>query len=853
MNSAQGITLKDAFATQAKAETKAEVKAKAFTVPQLDAAQLAALAALVDRACKRIAPLWPLAHFVAVNPFLGMSHLRFEQAAATLERVAGARMTMPRAFYRQQAAVGRIGRDDLRQALPADGSLTLAQLEAGLQRDRVPAKEAATVAEVLDALALPDAPQGGFAAFVTEKLGQFCAGYFDQGQAPWPLPWKGESLYLAWRAAAGIDLAPEAAGVGQFRTGVAALPDDPLQVIAWALRTLQIPVAAADDYLHCALASIGGWAAWTRYRQWQQALRHGDERSVVDLLAIRVAWDALLYRSQRSDQHDKALDRQWRQVLERMAQADNDGDPELAIDLALQRAFETGYQRQLAATLAQPALTASSSRAAVQAVFCIDVRSEVLRRALERVTDKAQTLGFAGFFGLAIDYLPLGAESGRAQCPVLLAPGFTVQEGVSGADAATLQALAAQRTLAARMAALWKGFRASAVSCFSFVEAFGPLFAFKLLRDGLGWRTTVADTRHGHDGVACAHDHVHGIPRPQRIDAAEKILRGMSLTRDFARLVLLTGHGSSSVNNPHASGLDCGACGGHTGEANARLAAQLLNDAEVRAGLAARGIVLPADTVFVAALHDTTVDEVTLFDIEALPASHAADIAQLRQWLLQAGALARQERAAAFGNGEVATAQVDAAIRRRSRDWSQVRPEWGLAGNAAFIAAPRSRTRGIDLGGRAFLHEYDWRNDNGFGVLELVMTAPMVVGSWINLQYYGSTVDNRAFGAGNKVLHNVVGATLGVFEGNGGDLRTGLPLQSLHDGKRWVHEPLRMNVCIEAPCAAIDAVIEKHAAVRELVANGWLHLFQIAPDGGLHRWRAARQWEPFDAQRVATG
>jgi uncharacterized protein len=845
MNGAQGITLKDALAAQV------EAKAKAVAAPQLDATQRVALAAQVDRVCNRIAPLWPLKHFVAVNPFLGMSHLRFEQAAATLERVAGARMTMPRAFYCEQVAAGRIRRDDLRQALPADGRLTLAQLEAALQQDRMPAKQAATVAEVLDALALPDAPQGGFAAFVTDKLSQLCAGYFDQGQAQWPLPWKDESLYLAWRAAACIDLTPEAAGVRQFRAGVAALPDDPLQAIAWALRTLHISEQAADDYLHCALASIGGWAGWTRYRQWQQALRHGDDRSVVDLLAIRVVWDALLYRTYRT-QPETALDRQWRQVLERMTQAP-DANQDLAIDLALQRAFEAGYQRQLAATLAEPARAASSVRAAVQAVFCIDVRSEVLRRALERVTDQVQTLGFAGFFGLAIDYLPLGAESGRAQCPVLLAPGFTVQEGVPGADAARLQALAARRKLAARMAALWKGFRASAVSCFSFVEAFGPLFAVRLLRDGLGRSGTLAGTRHGNDGVVCTHGHNHGVPVPQRIDAAEKILRGMSLTRDFARLVLLAGHGSSSVNNPHASGLDCGACGGHTGEANARLAAQLLNDAEVRTGLAARGIVLPADTVFVAALHDTTLDEVTLFDTGALPASHAADIAQLREWLQQAGALARQERAAAFGHGGVAAAHVDAAILRRSRDWSQVRPEWGLAGNAAFIAAPRSRTRGIDLGGRAFLHEYDWRSDNDFGVLEMVMTAPVVVGSWINLQYYGSTVDNRAFGAGNKVLHNVVGATLGVFEGNGGDLRTGLPLQSLHDGKRWVHEPLRMSVCIEAPCAAIDAVIEKHAAVRDLVANGWLYLFQIAPDGSLHRWRAARQWEPFDAQHVTPG
>ena len=174
-----------------------------------------------------------------------------------------------------------------------------------------------------------------------------------------------------------------------------------------------------------------------------------------------------------------------------------------------------------------------------------------------------------------------------------------------------------------------------------------------------------------------------------------------------------------------------------------------------------------------------------------------------------------------------------AATGRRSRPT-------GLAGNAAFVVAPRERTRGLDLGGRAFLHDYDWRKDEGFKVLELIMTAPMVVASWINLQYYGSTVNNRAFGAGNKVLHNVVGQ-LGVLEGNAGDLKVGLPWQSVHDGRRFVHEPLRLNVFIEAPQEAIDAVVARHAGVRDLVDNGWVHLFRLG-DGSIHRYLGRLRW-----------
>jgi uncharacterized protein YbcC (UPF0753/DUF2309 family) len=208
--------------------------------------------------------------------------------------------------------------------------------------------------------------------------------------------------------------------------------------------------------------------------------------------------------------------------------------------------------------------------------------------------------------------------------------------------------------------------------------------------------------------------------------------------------------------------------------------------------------------------------------------------------LAAASAKARAERSKLLGlEGE---SDIDEKVLARSRDWSQVRPEWGLAGNAAFIAAPRHRTRGRNLGGRAFLHSYEWQEDAGFGVLTLIMCAPMVVASWINLQYYGSTVNNRAFGSGNKVLHNVVG-TLGVIEGNAGDLKTGLPWQSVHDGKRFIHEPLRLNVVIEAPEAAINDVIAAHANVRELVDNDWLWLFRIDDAGNLHRYTGKLGWE----------
>ena len=302
------------------------------------------------------------------------------------------------------------------------------------------------------------------------------------------------------------------------------------------------------------------------------------------------------------------------------------------------------------------------------------------------------------------------------------------------------------------------------------------------------------------------------------------ILGAMSLTDNFAQVVLLLGHGSETCNNPHAAGLDCGACGGQTGEVNARVLAELLNDSQIRDALKKDGIDIPAETVFIAGLHNTTSDNIQLYDLEKQQIN-IETMRSVNTWLAAASSLARIERAAKLGI--TSTQNVNKSIFNRTKDWSQTRPEWGLANNACFIVAPRSRTQHINLEGRSFLHNYQWQQDKTFGVLELIMTAPMIVTHWINMQYYASVTDNEIYGSGNKVLHNVVGGNLGVFEGNGGDLRIGLSMQSLHNGQQWMHQPLRLSVYIAAPKAAMEAIINKHQFVKHLIDNNWLYLFRL--------------------------
>ncbi|WP_270937509.1 putative inorganic carbon transporter subunit DabA, partial [Falsiroseomonas oryzae] len=346
-----------------------------------------------------------------------------------------------------------------------------------------------------------------------------------------------------------------------------------------------------------------------------------------------------------------------------------------------------------------------------------------------------------------------------------------------------------------------------------------------------------------------------GMSPAEQVATAEGALRIMGLTTGFAPVVVLCGHGGQAVNNPFAAGLDCGACGGNRGGPNARIMAEILNDAEVRRGLAARGIAIPTETVFLAAEHNTTTDEVTIWNA-GQAASQGTILARLQADLATARAAATEERLARLP-GDAAADPV-AAAERRAADWAQVRPEWALARNAAFIVADRGFTKRLDLEGRCFLHSYDWRADADGAALEVILTAPMVVAEWINTQYYFSTVDNAVFGAGSKVTHNVVGG-FGVMQGNASDLMTGLPAQSVEsaDGLPY-HEPLRLMTVVRAPRARVEALITKHRILQTLFGNGWVALLVADPETGqfLRRnrdgsWRDAETGEATEARRYA--
>ncbi len=820
-------------------------------VPVGETKETTALLETLRQACKKIAPVWPLENFVAVNPYLGLANQSFASVAADLSFTHGIQMTLPVAFYMDKIAQGRISVEDIGVAykkIKGEKLIDVSAFLAALPSDTGSEKETPgilTVADVASQLTHTD-----WNRFITGRISGWAAAYFDQGQAGWRSADSKLSLFLSWQSEAAVDRSPDLTGLSGFRKSVRQLPVSPLKAAGYALKILRIPETVLPFYLHRLLLGLGGWSAFAARLDWDKGLEGETGDTLVELLAVLLCWEACLLETLP---HPNAL-LSWREAKIKMgtAVAQQEVSDILMNKLILQEAFDRSAQRRLVEkfNLADKIKSQTGIAISAQAIFCIDVRSEVFRRNLELVNSGIQTLGFAGFFGFPVNFIPMGHETGSAQCPVLLKSGPTVMETLQ--DENDNRRAIDSRVLKQQVRQVWKAFKGGAITCFSFVSPLGLSYLPKLFTDSFGLTRPVPNPELAGLGkkdhsqksvnlqVAQHQNHAVGIALEQQIGMAKNALKAMSLSSDFAPFVLIVGHGSSSVNNPHATGLDCGACGGHSGEAKAKVAAAVLNNPAVRKGLQQEGIHIPGQTIFLACLHNTTTDALTIYNEYEVPDNRQSALIALKQSLQQAGQASRAERLVRMST--VSQDDADRSILRRSNDWSQVRPEWGLAGCNTFVVAPRPRTLGLRFDGRSFLHSYNWKADTQFSVLELIMTAPMVVTSWISLQYYASTVDNKNYGSGNKTLHNVTGG-VGVLEGFSGDLRVGLPMQSVHDGRQYQHEPLKLNVVIEAPLEAMNRILGKHASVKNLCDNGWLHLLAMDEAGQIsHRYVGDLEW-----------
>lgn len=528
------------------------------------------------------------------------------------------------------------------------------------------------------------------------------------------------------------------------------------------------------------------------------------------------------------------------------------------------RAYEGHYREQLFAALAanhgryRPALAKSA-----QVVMCMDDREEGTRRHLEEIAPEIETYGAAGFFGVAMYWQGLDDPAPTALCPVVVRPDVLIREQAN-ADSAQLERHQQRRERrlqwrerlyqASRQAPL----AGPLLTVGAGVPALAALLAGSLAPAWFGER--LRHWRRGYEGelpgelqLTAAAGAASATPRlgfsdDEQCERVAAFLRMIGLTSGFAPLVLLLGHGSTSLNNPHRSAYDCGACSGRHGGPNARVFAAMANRREVRAGLAARGIRIPDSTWFVGAFHNTCNDRVDWYDLDAVPAAWQPALDTLVGQLAAACRAHAVERCRRLASAPHRPSPWQAwrHVAGRAQDLSQARPELGHATNAAAYIGRRQASRGLFLDRRVFLISYDPLADDGGRIVENILLAAGPVGAGISLEYYFSTVDNERHGCGSKVTHNLAGG-FGVMAGCESDLRTGLPQQMVE-----IHEPMRLLIVVEQTPAVLDAIVARQPALQELVGNAWVLVAAQDPHSGeIHRLLPGRGWIPWQASVAA--
>ena len=778
----------------------------------------------VTHACQHIAPIWPLDKSIAVNPWWTMRDEPMPVVAAKLQRLGNVKMLMDKAYYlslwSSQITAANLAKAATTLGVNADQNSLLAYLSSNEKNVSWQHLGDLLDQQICHSHKMPWRDE------VVHQISQFTALYFQYPERMQHSDDAQNGFYKMWlevvRQDKGIEILTAESGLHeQF----IALPNTITALFNEARKTFgsDVDEMGFTQYCHALLLDINGWASWMANQAWQAAFVNESNNLLHQLLAVRLAWDIILWRHTTKKSAEK-----FELIREVFIQQLNSTQAIQEATLAQQHygwvwqtALELSYQQPLHNKLLNQLntnkITDTDLIPEVHAIFCIDVRSEPMRRALESQSPTIKTSGFAGFFGLSIEYAIEGSEYVRPQLPGLLKASVTATQSNSlmTKNKFLFKAVAAKKSSDA------------APATFGVIEAKGILKAANLFKSSFfpsRPKAGVESLMTNGSWTLMANN--KQLDDSELAGLVAGVMRAMNLTDNFARRILLVGHASSTTNNPHSAGLDCGACGGQSGEVNVKVLAQVLNTEGVRNALKNHGIEIPNDTKFVACLHNTTTDDLQRFDN-----ANSLTNEPWTAWLVAATEAAQKQRSTSVGILDSQNAsRIKNKFEQKSNDWAQLRPEWGLANNAAFIVAPRDLTYDIDLGGRSFLHDYDWKKDTNFSVLELIITAPMVVTNWINLQYYASVTDNQKYGSGNKLLHNVVGRNMGVFEGNGGDLRIGLPFQSIHDGKQWRHQPLRLSVYLAAPRQAIADIVARHKHVEEIIKNNWLYLFQLDAD-----------------------
>jgi uncharacterized protein YbcC (UPF0753/DUF2309 family) len=759
----------------------------------------------IQKASQVIGTTWPLYSFVTSNPLSGFENNHFEKALQDVKQTRGARVYPETQVYRRAYQEGEINDTELIDLL-AENNLFESPEDYLLKLESLQERKILNFDSKLDRIMV-----------------KWLMVFMDEGLAEWEMPFKEDGFYSSWRILAIYDEEIKVKSLSQ-------LPKTSTEVLSKTLMkyTDEEQLAIIEHHI----AALPGWSGYIKHReesnsQWQQKY----SITLEDYLAVRL-WLANYLK------------------IKILPKKKDEQVPDLnaKIQYLFLKAWEKSWQNKLISELKNQ--TNPSSEVAktpdAQMVFCIDTRSELIRRNVES-KGNYETFGYAGFFGIAMDYTNLEDGLSRKSCPPIVPSAYQVSE-IAKANKEHQIAHFQKRTERKKLSNYFLNRMKNMLpSAFGYVEGSGVFYGVSLLSRTLfpeSLYNPKRNNKRSHENnfepkIGPRHEdemNTLDIPLDEKTGIVKSAFDLMGWNR-FAPLVVFVGHGSHSVNNPFASSLDCGACAASPGRHNARMLAKLANQLEVRNVLKENhNITIPETTVFLGAEHNTTTDEIVLFDSE-LPSSHNAQLSNLKKDLQSAQVTAAQERLRHSKNSI-------SAVHKKTNDWAETRPEWGLAKNAGFIVAPRSLTKKMNLQSRCFLHSYNWEMDKKGTILEGIMQGPMVVTQWINNHYYFSTVDNDVFGGGSKISHNITGR-FGVVQGNGGDLKIGLPLQSVNESdEKLYHQPLRLSVLIQAPKENIEEILLKNENLRTLFDNEWIYLLVMDPtsENNVSRYQKGMEW-----------
>jgi len=782
----------------------------------------------IDNAAESIGRVWPLYNDVAANPLAGFEDKPFPEAVAAAEARFGGRGYPTPEQFRRAWADGDIDGDILKSTLAEHGVTASPETTLEWIADRETGDTDAAGADDHEAL-------------IDRLLAKWLAAFLDEGQAAWEMPNREQGFYRAWRELAAYDTQiPD-------QKRLTDLPETATQALSVALSHFE--EERWEEIFEYHLTALPGWTGRIKQRlsapndEWAEQY----PITLADYLAVRLI--LALHLDCRISPPEG-----W-------AQVEHPDEP--PIEALWLRAWEETYRRDLVDGIesgiearAEGAEADDGERPTAQMVFCIDTRSEIIRRHIEQQGDY-ETHGYAGFFGVPMEHVGYTDGVRTNSFPVIIDPVYRIEERpTEESRAATRSAWSKLNSLGSKV---MKSLKNDVAAAFGFVEVGGGLFAppmaartlapsgvFRLgrwVRNRVGRVAEFAEpTIDQQESEDVEESLPTGMTFEQQVIVAEAAFELMGW-ETFARTVVFAGHTSQTVNNPYKSSIDCGACAGSSGLPNARVLAAVCNKPDVREALRERGYDIPEDTAFVAAEHNTTTDEVTLFTDEALEAERGDELDEIRADLAAAREGATAERMRIMGGNEKESV---AETERRAADWAEPRPEIGLSGNAAFVIGPRELTSEMNLGGRAFLHSYDYTNDPDGEALENIMSGPLVVTQMINAQYYFSATDTGAYSAGSKTTHNPVGK-MGVYQGNGGDIMLGLPKQSIQaDDGEFYHKPLRQTVVIQAPVEAVERIIRAEETLTRFFDNEWMSLTVIDPtrENQAFRYAGDLSWEP---------